>query len=303
MARALCIAAVGAMVAFVAAAPASADHGDADIPWPQLLPPLPVSSEVQPGPVTNCKRASIRCVNRLVHRLRRQWRGFDASCDHRAVIAYSYLQITKALRDDLAGPRPGLVRYRKWMTYLITTFSNRYSAAFADWAAGRPVPDAWRITFQTADRGDANAGQDVLLFSNAHVQHDLPFALEEMGLATRSGKSRKRDHDAVNAINTRVFDPIEDYIAAHYDPSFNLIDMKPLPLEEIGTLELVKSWREGAWRNGERLLNADTARQRAHVVDSIEGTSRLWAQLISAGGFPGTRATRDAYCAAHHESG
>ena len=34
------------------------------------------------------------------------------------------------LRDDLAKPRPGLVRHRRWMTYLITTFSNRYFRAF-----------------------------------------------------------------------------------------------------------------------------------------------------------------------------
>jgi len=149
--------------------------GDDPIKWPQLLPPLPTTTEVQPEPVRNCRQASIRCANGLVRRLREQWRGFHATCDHRAVISYSYLQITKGLRDDLATKRRGLVKDRRWMTYVITDFSNMYSEAFADDASGRRVAKAWRLTFESADAGDANAGQDVLMFSNAHVQHDLPF--------------------------------------------------------------------------------------------------------------------------------
>jgi hypothetical protein len=284
----------------IVTAPASGQLGGTDlIKWPQLLPPLDVPNDVRAHPVKHCRKASVRCVAGLQRRLRRQWRRFHSACDHRAVIAYSYLQITKGLRKDMAGPRPGLVRNRRWMAYLITTFSNRYFAAFRDYDAGRPVDDSWRITFETAAAGDAQAGQEVLLFSNAHVQHDLPFAYEEMGLRTRSGRSRKPDHDSVNEVNARVFDRIEKYVADHYDPSFGLIDIPLVPLEEIGTLELVKLWREGAWRNAERLLNADTAAERRDVVTSIEATSRLWAQLISAAGIPGYHETRDAYCESH----
>lgn len=265
------------------------------IRWPQLLPPAPSGTQVQPTPVRHCRRAAIACVDGLARRLRRQWQRFDSTCDHRAVIAYSYLLITRGLRRDLARPQPELIRHRRWMTYLITTFSNRYFTAFRDYAAGQPVPEAWRITFSAADEGDANAGQDVLLFSNAHVQHDLPFALEQMGLRTRFGASHKRDHDAVNAINATVFDPIEKYVAAHYDPSFQLFDL-PVPVEELGVLEVIKAWREGAWRQAERLLNVNGAGERREVVEQIRATSALWANLIGAGGMPGTRESRDAFC-------
>ena len=108
-----------------------------------------------------------------------------------------------------------------------------------------------------------------MLFSNVHVQHDLPFAYEKMGIETRSGRSRKPDHDAVNEVNARVFDGIEKYIAAHYDPSFSLIDMPFVPVEEIGALELVKSWREQAWRSAERLLAADSPPSSAEVAATI----------------------------------
>lgn len=297
MTRAVALAAA-CLVATLGTGSASAQSLGQDlIKWPQYLPPLPTTTEVQPRPVRNCERATIRCVAGLQRRLLRQWRRFDARCDHRAVAAYAYLQITRGLRADLAAPRPELVRHRRWMTYLITTFSNRYFEAFRDHRRGRSVAAAWQRTFEAAARGDANAGQDVLLFSNAHVQHDLPFALEEIGLRRRDGRSRKPDHDAVNQINAQVFDRIEKKIAARYDPSFALFDL-PVPLEELGALEFVKVWREGAWRNAERLLNAHTRAERREVVASIRATSSLWADLISAGGLPGTRATRDTHCAA-----
>jgi hypothetical protein len=292
--------AVGAVL--VVAAPALAAPEGPDVPGPQGPPAEGAPTEVQPGPVPRCRRATVECVRRLERHLVARWRVHDASCDHRAPVYYSYLKITQALRRDLAGPRPGLVRHRRWMTYLITTFSNRFRAAFRSYAAGGAVPDAWRIAFETYDAGDATAGQDVLLFSNAHVQHDLPFAIEEMGTATPSGRSRKPDHDAVNAINRQVFDPIQDYISAHYDPAFPLIDAKPSPLDETATLELVESWRENAWRYGERLLAAETRSEREAVVAEIRENSRSWAEMISSGGTPGHRANRDAYCMANHEN-
>ena len=268
-------------------------------PWPQALPPGEVPNEARPHPVKHCRKATLQCAIGLERRLRRQFRRFDATCDHRAVISYSYLQITRGLREDLTSAQP-LVEHQRWMSYLVTTFSNRYFDAFRGWARGRPIPEAWRITFDTAANSpDAQAGQEVLLFSNAHVQHDLPLAYEEMGLLTRGGRSRKHDHDAVNAINARVFDGIEEYIAAHYDPSFSLIDLPFVPLEETGTLELVKSWREQAWRSAERLLAADSDEERREVVRTMEETSTNWAEMICSGGIPGWRETLDEYCRTH----
>ena len=296
------LAAVLAIAAGLAAPIAlAADDGTVpNTPWPQALPPQDVPTTVQPHPVRNCRHAGIGCVDLLARRLRRQWMRFDRSCDHRAVVSYSYLQITRGLRKDLALPRPGLVKDRRWMTYLITAFSNRYWAAFRAWREHRPLPEGWRLAFEAAAHGDANAGQDVLLFSNVHVQHDLPLAYERMGLRAPDGSSHKPDHDAVNEINARVFNPIEDYIAAHYDPLFNEIEGGPSPLDEIGTLELVKSWREQAWRSAERLLAAKTSEEHARVMAQINETTNAWAHLIAGGGTPGHRAERDAWCREHH---
>jgi hypothetical protein len=288
-----------ALAAGLAAPPAAlADHSDANPPWSSLLPTLPVTTAVQPHAVAGCPEPTIACVDDLLARLDAQWRELDAACDHRVLFSRSYFRITQELRADLAREQPELFLYPEWMIPLIAEFSNSYFAAYEGWEAGSPIPGAWQVAFDAAAHDDISAGQDVLLGSNAHVQHDLPLALAEMGLRTPSGDSRKPDHDAINTVNTRLFDELEDEYAERYDPSFTLIDMKPLPLDELGSMELVKMWREGAWRSAERLLLARTPAEREQVEQQIELTSRLWAEAISAGEMPGYRAMRDEYCRA-----
>jgi hypothetical protein len=290
---------VAAVVSATAAPAARADHGDENLPWPQALPPLPVSTKVQPHGVPHCRRASIRCMTGLEKRLRRLWRRYDRACDHRALFAIAYLRITQGLRRDLQRKHPRWFRDRRWFTFVIAAFSNRYFAWSSAYDRGRAVPIAWRITFDEARRGNANGGQDVLLASNAHTQRDLPHVYAAMGLRARDGHSHKHDHDGVNAVNTRVFDGLEDYYASHYDPFFNWIDMKPLPLDELGTQEMVKGWREGAWRNAERLLNARTRADRRRVSAQIELNAKIWAEMIRSGEMPGYRGVRDRFCRTH----
>ena len=290
------------LAALALPATAQADHGDSNLPWPATLPPQAVSTAVQPRPVDNCRKATIRCVDDLIRRLRRQWRPLDRGCDHRALWPLAYLRITQLLRADLAREVPRWFRHRKWMFRVIADFSNRYFRAYEGYRRGRPaaVPESWRITFDENLRGDAHAGQDILLASNAHTQYDLPHVYAKLGMRTPSGESRKGDHDRVNEVNTRVFDGLEDEFAERYDPTFEWVDMKPLPLDELGSQEMVKGWREGAWRNAERLTGARTPEERAEVERSLTVNANAWAEAIRGVKLPGHRATRDAHCRAFH---
>ena len=65
---------------------------------------------------------------------------------------------------------------------------------------GISYPPAWKVAFDSARSGDANAGQDMLMGINAHVQRDMPFVVATVGIRTPSGATRKPDHDVVNAI-------------------------------------------------------------------------------------------------------
>jgi hypothetical protein len=264
--------------------------------WGAALPGGPVPTGVQAHGVAHCRRASLRCIDGLLARLQTQFSALDAACDHRAVFSLAYLRITEGLRTWIVA---GRLRHPGWMEYVIGDFSNHYFQYFTDYARGRPVPYSWKVAYDNDLHGDTNAGQDTLLASSAHTQHDLPYIYAAMGMATRKGASRKVDHDAVNAINDSVFRGLEEDIAAHYDPMFSLITMAPAGLERIGTLQLIQGWREGAWRNGERLMNARTAAERRRVEASIDANANAWADFIASGHQPGYRATRDAYCAAH----
>ena len=95
----------------------------------------------------------------------------------------------------------------------------------------------------------------------------------------------------------RAYEPVVQAIARRYDPFVSVSNAGASPVDNVAGLELVKGWREGVWRNAERLLNATTDAQRQSVARSIEVNAATWARNIAAGRIPGYRARRDAYCA------
>src|SRR5437588_1361643 len=289
-----------AIVALVAGvAPAAADTssqvaGALNFPWPDLLPPLPTAQNPQPGPVPGCARASAACVDHEIVRMAALRRRLG--CDHRAVFASTYLVLTQTLRATLKRD-PRFFADPRYLFFGDALFADYYFRTIADGPAGRPVPEAWRIAFDTAARGNANAGQDMLLGINAHVQRDMPFVLAELGLRRPDGASRKHDHDRVNDVLERAYEPVVQAIGRSYDPIVKVTNAGWSPADNVAGLELVKGWREGVWRNAERLLNATTSAQRQAVANSIEANAASWARMIASGRVPGYRARRDAYCA------
>ena len=290
--RALVAALAASLIA--AAAPAGAQTTP-DVPWPTLLPAAPgTPAEVQPGPVPRCARPTMRCVDDTI-RVFRRWRA-RFGCDHRAVFTTTYLLLTQEIKRYLK--RPAFFDDRRYLIWEVTQFSNFYFRALENDRAGRPVPEAWRIAFDAADSDGANAGQDMLLGINAHVQRDMAYVVAEMGVRTPSGASRKPDHDRVNQILNSAYERIVREIGERYDPLLFTTNASWNPLDNIAGLEAVKGWREGVWRNAERLLTARTDAERSLVEATIEGNAATWARLMAAPQAPGYRAQRDAYCAA-----
>jgi hypothetical protein len=90
-----------------------------------------------------------------------------------------------------------------------------------------------------------------------------------------------------------------------FDPT---IDDQDLPGEEDDRqrFQALVQWREGAYRNFERLRDASTDAERAQVAAEIEANSAASAQaLLQAFSYPpGTDSSeRDAYCQAQQEKG
>ncbi|MDX6588044.1 MAG: hypothetical protein QOI31_2517 [Solirubrobacterales bacterium] len=268
-----------------------------NLEWTQLLPPIPTEENPQPGPVSTCKKPKPGCIRTQMRRLRAARDRYG--CDHRAVFATTYLMLTKQIFEDV---KSGLVE-RDFIdpNYLYVedaVFDNVYQRTLKAWKDGREVAGAWRIAFETAERDDTGAVQDMLLGINAHVQNDMPFVLASLGLATPDGKSRKPDHDEANGSLNRGYEDVVEEIRLRFDSAIGISNPAGLPADDLVGLELVRTWRENVWRNAEKLLNAKGKQEQRQVAKQIEDNAAATATVIAAGGIPGYGATRDAYCAA-----
>jgi Family of unknown function (DUF5995) len=292
---------VAALVA--AALPGSAPgQGTGPLPnWPELLPPNPSNSAevVWPG-FDVCQSGDVACPREVILEMYERWRPLSQACDHRAVFALTYLRTTEEYFRTVQG-EPGFFDDPQWVNHEDAVFARFYFRAEDAYRGGDPVPEAWRIAFESAKSPNLTGASDLLLGMSAHINRDLPFTLAAVGLVPAGGGSRKTDHDRVNFFLDRIADPLQEELGARYDPFFETSDGGPLPFDEIGVLAAVRSFRQGAWQNAERLVNAADEEERDQVAAGIEAYSTVQAQaIVAANTIPGWGETRDAWCREHN---
>ncbi len=268
--------------------------------WPELVPDVPETPGTVPLGWDVCPKGKMSCPRRVIDEMIDRWRPLDRSCDHDAVFALTYLRTTqeffRTVRDQ-----PGTFSDLPWINHEDAVFAELYFRAYDAYAAGRPVPAAWKIAFDAASSPHVQAMGDLLLGMNAHINRDLPYTLAHVGLVDRDGDSRKPDHDKVNLFLDRVIDPLQDELYRLYDPLIGTSDMEPSPIDEVGALALIRLMRENAWRNAKRLVAARSRLERSLVSRSIEAEAASFALTIQAAAtVPGYGPVRDAYCIAAH---
>jgi hypothetical protein len=265
------------------------------VPWTEFLPALPSPSQTHPNRVGHCKVAKLKCVRVEIRRMRALQERLG--CDHKAVFATTYLELTRTARDALLADR-GLLRWPKWFFREDALFANVYFRTVRRWEQGREVPGAWRIAFETAESGEVTGAQDMLLGINAHVQNDMPFVLAQLGLRDRRGEARKPDHDLFNRVLADGYERVVSSVRDRYDATMGLTNPPGVPADDIAGLEIVRQWREQVWRNAEKLVNAKDEAERARIAADIQAYAASWAEGIAAVQVPGIRATRAEHCAA-----
>jgi uncharacterized protein DUF5995 len=292
--------AVTVLVAAVAFATPANSEEPVNVPWETYLPAMAGGDQVQPRGVPNCRKATIRCIDVEIRRLRFQQKRFG--CDHRGVFATTYLELTRQLRDTLRT-RPRFFNDSKYLYIEDAQFANIYFNSLSAYESAKPVPPAWQIAFDTAGSSDVNAAQDMLLGINAHVQNDMPFLLASLGQRTKEGATRKPDHDKMNEILDAAYERVVRQIEDRFDPIVATTNARWTFGDDYAGLEMVKEWREQVWRNAERLLAAETSEERQQVATQIQQYAAGWAQMIANPiQVPGYRAQRDAYCQAAAQS-
>ncbi|MFF4713483.1 DUF5995 family protein [Streptomyces eurythermus] len=258
------------------------------------------ASAATPAPVTAgplvCQGSVIRCVQDA----RRTLEGIRdrLGCDHRAPFPAIYVHLERSLETAVAHGEP--FDEPSWLAGSLNTgFVNLYLDAYEADRAGRPVPAAWHAAFAAARTADVNAGQDVLLGANAHIQRDMPYVLAALGLTRPGGGTRKPDYDRFQAVLDRAYGPAVQDVAGRYDQIVALADDRWNPIAGLTSRQLFRSWRAQAWEHARQLVDAPDQAARDRVARRIETNAARWAQLLSAVRFPGYRAVRDDYCRAH----
>jgi hypothetical protein len=226
-------------------------------------------------------------------------RRFDAladACDHDALFGLAYLRTTEQYK--VSATTPGFYSDVNFINHEDAVFASYYFNAYDAWSRGdvANTPPAWRVALQAADQKSVNGSTDILLGISAHINRDLPFVLWQIGLVKPDGTSRKPDHDKVNEFLNHV-----DLFAEASRRFDNTIDPNQAP----GAIQSIIVMRENAWRNAERLRDAENDPVAfAMVKDSIEQAAYNAALTIKASGAYGplgSSAARDSYCAIHHD--
>lgn len=135
--------------------------------------------------------------------------------DRRSVFLTVYTRMTEQV---LAGIDDGAFRNPDWVSDYLVSFGNAYRRAHLSYERGDydDVPVPWRIAFDTALSGDVLVLQDALLGVNAHINYDLAYTLDEVGIdPDRSDKHA--DHDHVNAILADLVDTVQEALVDVYD--------------------------------------------------------------------------------------
>lgn len=295
------LAALGALILALAAPPAAVAEDPPFVGWSALLPAL--SFPYDPSSPNDCIAGRTQCVDKTIREMTRRFDPLASSCDHNAIFSLTYLRVTQEYRQTIDAP---FFDDTPFVNYEDTLFAHYYFAAFDAWSAGEieDVPPAWRVAFNAAANHSVSAAGDLLLGINAHVQRDLPLVLYSIGLLRPDGTSRKPDHDRVDIILNRVFEPVIAEIARRFDPTIDDTNL-PTSLDDATLFQTVVAWREKAWRNAEALADAPTPAARELVVAQIENDAASEARAIAASTaylpLSGGSSARDAYCAIHHD--
>ncbi len=290
----------------MAPVPAGAEDGDPPfVPWSVMLPSFTTGYE--PSSANDCTSGRLHCVDAVIREMDRRFRPLATSCNHDAMFSLTYLRTTEEYRRAVDDGT--FFADTPFVNHQDAVFARYYFDAYDAWHAGNAAatPPAWRVAFDAADRRLVTGTGNLLLGMSAHVNRDLPFVLAEIGLVRPDGTSRKADHDKVNEFLNRVMEDLLAEAAARFDPTVDDGQVAWTQLDETTMLQLLVSWREGAWRNAEALVNAPTPAARALVAAQIESGAAVIGQgLVASTGYGpldgllGRRAARDAFCATHH---
>lgn len=200
--------------------------------------------------------------------------------DRRCIFLSLYGVVSAEMQARVAA---GSFADAAWVHRYAVAFANLYREALEAYDAGRmpDVPKAWRLCFDAARSGTGLVLQDVLLGVNAHVNNDLPLALERVRIDPDRA-SRRRDHDAVNAVLAAVTDRATRRLAALYAPGLTAMDDCAGEIDELLSAFSLEVARDSAWDAAVSLANARARVERDLTARLVSSRAAVVARLLLA---------------------
>ncbi len=172
---------------------------------------------------------------------------------------------------DAAAVSGGTFGDPRSVRWLDVVFANRFFKAMREWSTDpKAVPKAWAPVFELRSRPEIAPLQFALAGMNAHINHDLPFALVETWAALDLEPDRQGDFYRDFA---RVNDLLEE-AEARVKADFTLgavgeIDRSFGDVDDAVAMWKISRARDAAWANAEALW-------------ALRGVPEVRAQYVAA---------------------
>lgn len=178
--------------------------------------------------------------------------ALERARDPRCVFCRAYASLTHVLAD--AVPRAGF-RDQAWVTQLALVFAEYYLRALRERDEGTLHRGAWATVFAASERGKTSVLEELVLGMTAHIVHDLPLALCDVGMTAADGTSRITDFHLLNDVLGRAIPGIQTELTRRYEPLLGVLDRLFEDYDEILTNYGLRISRAAAWYNADRLLD------------------------------------------------
>jgi hypothetical protein len=218
-----------------------------------------------------------------LQRLRTMATAWDARNDRRAIFADAYGRMTAAMLDAIDGDE---FADGGWVARLLDRFADYYFLAADAWEAGEGCPDVWCDVFETTSKDELNALQALFLGINAHINHDLVYALADVlddweSLDQSRRLLRRRDHAGVNLVIARTVDVVQEEVVESRSPIFGLLDTAFGQIDEWVFSRLIAEWRSHVWDDAQRLLASPRSERPSIDADVCTRTRRIARMVVA----------------------
>jgi hypothetical protein len=204
--------------------------------------------------------------------------AFLASGDRRGVFVTAYRVITRTIQDWI-GRR--LFLENESVGRYVVAFANGYRQALARYEAGdrSAVPEAWRQSFDASGTGTASVTQDLMLGINAHINHDLPYAVLGAGLDVNCPRCH-HDHTLINEALRSATPCVRRRIAGFYRRGLHVINWVCGRAIDGQAARCFQRARRNSWSLAHALAAARGAAERARVETVISDRAALAGRVI-----------------------